>query len=146
MTSLNELPERHPFKRFFRNLTSRAMKQSSLPDKDLLAYLSEMLIHFVKIDHLYNSPDGRQRDLRYLVDMMAEINQISCSQKEIVVQTYCGLQSVHPGDVSGKSERAQECPSPLILRGYRTTLLPGGQPFGNRLLQHCGFQKTGQQI
>ena len=81
MISLNKLPDRHPFKGFFRNLTSRAMKQSSLPDKDLLAYLSDMLIHFIKIDHLYHSPDDSQRDLRYLVDMMEEMNKITCSQR-----------------------------------------------------------------
>ncbi len=86
MTSLSKLPERHPLKGFFRNLTSRAMKQSSLTDKDLLAYLSDMLIHFVKVDHLYYSPDDSQENLRCLVDMLAEMNKISCSQRRPLYQ------------------------------------------------------------
>ncbi|MBI4445861.1 MAG: hypothetical protein HY645_08110 [Acidobacteria bacterium] len=55
---------------FFRNLTGRALTQSSLSDKDLLLYLSDLLIDFMYIDHLYRLRDEKGRPLEYIVDML----------------------------------------------------------------------------
>ncbi len=66
----SQLPENHPLKRLFWNLTDRALTQSSLEDRDILLYLSDLLIHFTHIENLYKLRDERGRRLEYLIDML----------------------------------------------------------------------------
>ncbi|MDA2923933.1 hypothetical protein MYX65_04635 [Acidobacteria bacterium AH-259-L09] len=82
MAYLRELPKRHPIKRFFRNLTDRALRESSLPDEDILIYLSDMLIDFISVDHLYRLKDGRGKDLRYWADMVRKVGEAPRSEKK----------------------------------------------------------------
>ncbi len=69
MFDWTEIPENHPAKRLFRNLTDRALTQTSLTDRDIHVYLSDLLLEFMSVDALYPSdPDGKR--IEYLVDMI----------------------------------------------------------------------------
>lgn len=70
------LPENHPARRLFRTLAGRALDQSSLSDKDILLYLSDLLLHFMWTDNLYSLRDQNGQRLVYLVDMFAEASQM----------------------------------------------------------------------
>jgi len=48
-----KVPENHPLKKLFRRVADRALTQSAIPDKDLLRYLSDLLLNFVYIENLY---------------------------------------------------------------------------------------------
>jgi hypothetical protein len=79
-----ELPENHPLKRAFRNLTDRALTQSSLPDSQILRYLTDLLIGFTTADQLYRLRDSEGRPLSYLIDMMQQACEAPRSeQKEV---------------------------------------------------------------
>lgn len=70
MSRAHDFPENHPVKTFFRRLAGRALTQSSLSDKDLLLYLTDLLIDFIYIENFYRLKDGRNKRLEYLVDMV----------------------------------------------------------------------------
>ena len=77
-----ELPESHPVRRLFRSLADRALNQSSLPDKDLLLYLSDLLINFMYIENLYKLKGEQGKRLEYLVDMLDLAAKIPRHQKK----------------------------------------------------------------
>ena len=52
-----KIPENHPLKKLFRRVADRALTQSAIPDKDLLCYLSDLLLHFTYIEDLYALKD-----------------------------------------------------------------------------------------
>jgi len=65
-----KIPENHPLRKLFRSLADRALAQSSLPDNDLLFYLTDLLINFMHVENVYRLKDERERRLEYLVDML----------------------------------------------------------------------------
>ena len=58
MNDSSQVPENHPVRRVFENLTERALIQSSLPDRDLHAYMSDLLVDFMWTNNMYRS--GRE--------------------------------------------------------------------------------------
>ncbi|MHA2065808.1 MAG: hypothetical protein ACXABY_15660, partial [Candidatus Thorarchaeota archaeon] len=64
------IPGNHPVKKLLRNVADRALKQSNIPDKDLLLYLSDLLTYFLYVDNLYKLRDENGQRLEYLVEML----------------------------------------------------------------------------
>ena len=90
--SAAQLPDNHPLKRLFLNLTDRALTQSSLEDRDILLYLSDLLIHFMHIENLYKLRDEGGRRVEYLVDMLRRAQEAERNHRKSYYQ--------HIGDYS----------------------------------------------
>lgn len=82
MVQAKDFPENHPLKKLFRTLTDRALEQSSLPDRDILLYLSNLLIDFVCIENLYSLTDEEGNRLEYLVDMLARASEVPRTERK----------------------------------------------------------------
>ena len=78
----SQIPDNHPLRRFFRTLTDRAFSQSSLHDRDLLFYLSDLLVAFIDIEELYQVKDEEGKDVTYLIDMMQVANRTPAPQRK----------------------------------------------------------------
>ncbi len=92
MVDWAQMPENHPVKRLFRSLADRALTQSSLPDKDLLLYLRNLLVNFIYVENLYRLRGEKGKPLVYLIDMLKKAGEIPKSQRKIVYR--------HIGDFS----------------------------------------------
>lgn len=82
MTQRTELPQNHPIRRLFRTLADRAMTQSAVADKDILLYLSELLLDFMWTENLYRLKDEDGRPLLYLVDMLEKASNLPRRQRK----------------------------------------------------------------
>ncbi len=76
------IPEDHPARRFFRGLADRALTQSSLRDRDIHRYLSDLLIEFMAIESLYKIRDEAGARVEYLVDMMRLVAELPPRQRK----------------------------------------------------------------
>ncbi|HSR49878.1 MAG TPA: hypothetical protein VLV83_03560 [Acidobacteriota bacterium] len=76
MKTQESIPENHPVRKVFRNLTDRALNQSEMADNDLCLYLSDLLLHFMWSENLYGLKDEEGRPLYYLVDMYEELSKL----------------------------------------------------------------------
>lgn len=83
MSQSYQVPQNHPLRRVFRSLTDRALTQSSLPDKDLLLYITDLLIDFMYIENLYRLQDKDGRRLEYLIDMLEVAGEAPSSRKKV---------------------------------------------------------------
>ena len=116
-----DFPENHPVKKLFRNLTDRALAQSSLQDGDILLYLSDLLIHFMYIENLYEMKDERGRRLESLVDMLQRAHGAERNHRKYCYQ--------HIGDYS------------LFILG----MFPEHLTYGRRMLDHSYYADTGRR-
>jgi hypothetical protein len=66
------IPEGHPLRRLFRQLTEVSFAQIGMPDADLMAYVSGLLVDFTHVDNLYRMRDAQGRRLEYLFEMQLE--------------------------------------------------------------------------
>lgn len=66
------IPERHPLRHMFRTLTEASFEQIGMPDRDLMTYVTGLLIDFIHVDNLYRVRDAKGRRLEYLVDLQLE--------------------------------------------------------------------------
>ena len=66
------IPEGHPLRRLFRQLTEMSFAQIGMPDADLMAYVSGLLVDFTHVDNLYRMRDAQGRRLEYLFEMQLE--------------------------------------------------------------------------
>ncbi len=71
----NSISRHHPVRNLFHGVTDRALSQSSLPDQDVLDYLTELLMHFINVNHLYELKDKDGNSLEYLVDMCEGVSE-----------------------------------------------------------------------
>ena len=116
-----ELPENHPLKKLFRNLTDRALTQSSLTDRDILFYLSDLLIDFMYIENLYKLKDGTGKEVEYLTDMLQKAQEAGQSKEKSYYK--------HIGDHS------------LFILG----MFPEHLARGKRILSLSYYSDTGRQ-
>jgi hypothetical protein len=82
MAQTYRIPENHPLRKLFCALADRALTQSSLSDKDLLLYLTDLLIDFIHVENLYRLKDERRGRLEYLVDMLEAAGQAPQSKRK----------------------------------------------------------------
>lgn len=75
------IPENHPIKQLFRDLTERALIQTRLRDEDVLSYLANLLVDFVYMENLYR-PDESGKRQEYLFDMLQRANETEMPEKK----------------------------------------------------------------
>lgn len=76
MSHTQRLPENHPLRRVFLRLADRALTQSSIADKDLLLYVSDLLSDFLWTDNLHRLKDSEGRHTAYVVDMFQSVDKM----------------------------------------------------------------------
>lgn len=121
MPTEQPFPENHPVKKLFRSLTGRALSQSSVADKDILLYLTDLLIDFIRIEHLYRLKDGEGNELHYLIDMLQKAAEAPRSEQKMCYQ--------HIGDYS------------LFILG----MFPESLNYGRRALPQSYYMDTGRR-
>lgn len=82
----NSISKHHPVRKLFRGVAERAFGQSSLSDKNLLLYLSDLLIQFISMKNLYQLEDKDGKSLEYLVDMCNGVGDAPRSCKKVHYQ------------------------------------------------------------
>ena len=75
MSPASRVPEHHPLRKLFVSLTDRALTHTSLRDKDILKYLSNLLMSFMYVENLYKLKDENGKRLEHLVDMLEHASQ-----------------------------------------------------------------------
>jgi hypothetical protein len=70
-----DIPEDHPIRALFHELTSRGMGQLNFHDRDTIQYLTNLLTDFVHIENMYRIKDESGRRLQYLFDMLAQASE-----------------------------------------------------------------------
>jgi hypothetical protein len=68
----NEIPENHPIRALFQQLTERGMGQLNLHDPETIRYITNLLMEFVQIDNMYRVRDEAGQRVRYLFDMLTQ--------------------------------------------------------------------------
>jgi len=121
MVNPKELPENHPVKKLFRNLTDRALTRSSLTDRDILFYLTDLLTQFIAVENLYQMKDEEGRPLMYLIDMIEKADQASRSERKDRYK--------HIGDYS------------LFILG----MFPESLSYGRRAISQSYYMDTGRR-
>ena len=66
------IPENHPLRHLFRNLTEASFEQVGHTDPELTVYVTGLLVDFTHMDNLYRVRDAKGRRLEYLVDFQLE--------------------------------------------------------------------------
>lgn len=116
-----DIPGNHPVKKLFRSVADRALTQSSIPDKDLLLYLSDMLTHFMYVENLYKLKNEEGEPLGYLAEMLQVAMDAPRSTKKACYQQI--------GDHT------------LFILG----MFPESLTYGRRTLSHSYYADTGRR-
>ena len=66
------IPEGHPLRHLFRNLTAASFEQVGTTDPELTVYVTGLLVDFTHVENLYRIRDAKGRRLEYLVDFQLE--------------------------------------------------------------------------
>src|SRR5215813_4070284 len=69
------IPENHPIRAVFRELTERGMSQLNLRDKDTIHYVTNLLTEFVHIENMYRVRNESGRRLEYVCDILDRASQ-----------------------------------------------------------------------
>ena len=75
MVSAMQVPSDHPVRQTFHALTERGSQQSQLSDQEIHKYLSNLLVDFIHVDHLYKVRDGDGKRLEYIVDLLQKMDE-----------------------------------------------------------------------
>jgi hypothetical protein len=76
----NDIPENHPLRALFQQLTERGMGQLNLHDSETIRYITNLLTEFVQIDNMYPIRDESGRRVQYLFDTLTQAsNEMSPS-------------------------------------------------------------------
>src|SRR5436853_4780460 len=68
----HEIPEDHPIRAFFQQLTERGMGQLNLHDPDTIQYITNLLTEFVHMENMYRIKDETGQGVQYLFDMLTQ--------------------------------------------------------------------------
>ena len=71
----SSIPDDHPVRAVFHQLTERGMNELQLRDKDTIEYVTNLLIEFIHPDNLYRIQDDYGKRLRYVSDILAQANR-----------------------------------------------------------------------
>src|SRR5262245_33054399 len=67
-----EIPDGHPLRELFLQLTERGMGQLNLHDRDTIQYITNLLTEFVNMENMYRVKDENGRQVRYLFEMLTQ--------------------------------------------------------------------------
>ncbi len=67
-----DIPEDHPLRLLFLQLTERGMGQLNLRDRDTIQYITNLLTEFVHIENMYRIKDESARRVQYLFDILTQ--------------------------------------------------------------------------
>ena len=70
----NDIPENHPLRALFQQLTERGMGQLNLRDPETIRYITNLLTEFVQIDNMYRIRAEAGRRVQYLFDTLTQAN------------------------------------------------------------------------
>jgi hypothetical protein len=70
----NDIPENHPLRALFQQLTERGMGQLNLRDPETIRYITNLLTEFVQIDNMYRIRAEAGRRVQYLFDTPTQAN------------------------------------------------------------------------
>ena len=77
-----DIPEGHPVRALFQQLTERGMSQLNLHDPETIRYVTNLLTDFVRIENMYRVRDEGGRRVQYLFDMLTQArNEVSPEQR-----------------------------------------------------------------
>jgi hypothetical protein len=68
----HDVPEGHPIRGFFRELTQRGLSQLNLHDPDTIHYITNLLTEFVQIENMYRVKDDSGQRLEYVFDVLTQ--------------------------------------------------------------------------
>jgi hypothetical protein len=71
----NDIPENHPIRRLFLELTERGMSQLNLRDPETIQYVTNLLTEFVHIENMYRVHDESGKRLQYVFDLLASTDR-----------------------------------------------------------------------
>jgi len=71
----NSIPDDHPVRAVFHQLTERGMGELRLRDKDTIDYVTNLLIDFIHPENLYRIQDNSGQNLRYLSEILAQVER-----------------------------------------------------------------------
>src|SRR6516162_9973427 len=81
----NDIPENHPLRALFQQLTERGMGQLNLRDPETIRYITNLLTEFVQIDNMYRIRDEAGRRVHYLFDRLTQAsNEMSPSMRRLL--------------------------------------------------------------
>jgi len=66
------IPEDHPIRTLFHQLTERGMGQLNFYDSDTIQYITDLLTQFVQMENMYRIRDGSGCRIEYLFEMLAQ--------------------------------------------------------------------------
>ena len=66
------IPEGHPLRHLFRNLTEVSFEHIGIRDPELMLYVTGLLVDFTYTDNLYRVRDAQGNRLEYLFDLQLE--------------------------------------------------------------------------
>lgn len=117
-----DIPEDHPIRRLFLQLTERGMGQLHLHDRDTIQYITNMLTEFVQIENMYRITGEAAQSVEYLFDMLTQAaNEMSPSRRR---ESY-----KHVGD----------------LTLFRLGLFPESLTYGRRTLSPDYYAEAGRR-
>ena len=68
----NDVPENHPIRALFQQLTERGMGQLNLHDPETIRYITNLLTEFVQIENMYRIKGEAGQQVQYLFDMLTQ--------------------------------------------------------------------------
>ena len=74
-TLRSSIPDDHPVRLVFHQLTERGMGELQLRDKDTIDYVTNLLIEFIHPDNLYRIQDDGGKRLRYVSEILEQANR-----------------------------------------------------------------------
>jgi hypothetical protein len=79
--SRQDVPEDHPLRTLFHELTERGMGQLNLHDRDTIQYVTNLLTDFVHIENMYRIKDESGQRVQYLFDILTQASNEMSPQR-----------------------------------------------------------------
>jgi hypothetical protein len=118
----NDIPEDHPIRQLFLQLTERGLGQLKLRDRDTIQYITNLLTEFVQMENMYRIKDAGGQHVQYLFDMLTQAS----------------------GEMS--PERRRDCYKHLgDLTLFNLGLYPESLTYGRRTVSPDYYAETGRR-
>jgi hypothetical protein len=86
----HDIPDDHPIRQLFRQLTERGMGQLNLHDRDTIQYITNLLTEFVNMENMYRIKDDAGHGVPYLFDMLTQASNEMAPQVRRDYYKYVG--------------------------------------------------------